>query len=69
MPASYLPFGREETNLFFNGVAQRYERARIIVTSSLRFSQWSSCCAEDQTLPAAFLNRPLHHAHIVQIAG
>ena len=65
----YLPFGREEANLFFNVVAQRYERTSIIVTSNLPFSQWSSCFAEDQTLTAALLDRLLHHAHIVQIAG
>jgi len=65
----YLPFGREEANLFFNVVAQRYERTSIIVTSNLPFSQWASCFAEDQTLTAALLDRLLHHAHIVQISG
>ncbi len=64
----YLPFGREEANLFFNVVAQRYERTSIIVTSNLPFSQWSSCFAQDQPLTAALLDRLLHHAHIVQIA-
>ena len=42
---------------------------RDIVTSNLPFSQWASCFAEDQTLTAALLDRLLHHAHIVQIAG
>lgn len=65
----YLPFGREEANLFFNVVAKRYERGSIIVTSNLPFSQWSSAFADDQTLTAALLDRLLHHAHIVQIAG
>lgn len=65
----YLPFGREEATLFFNVVAQRYERSSIIVTSNLPFSQWSSAFADDQTLTAALLDRLLHHAHIVQIAG
>jgi DNA replication protein DnaC len=65
----YLPFGREEATLFFNVVAKRYERGSIIVTSNLAFSQWSSAFADDQTLTAALLDRMLHHAHIVQIAG
>jgi DNA replication protein DnaC len=65
----YLPFGREEANLFFNVVAKRYERGSIILTSNLAFSQWSSAFADDQTLTAAMLDRLLHHAHIVQIAG
>jgi DNA replication protein DnaC len=65
----YLPFGREEATLFFNVVAKRYERGSIILTSNLPFTQWSSAFADDQTLTAALLDRLLHHAHIVQIAG
>lgn len=34
----YLPFGREEANLFFNVIAKRYEHESIIVTSNLPFS-------------------------------
>jgi DNA replication protein DnaC len=65
----YLPFGRDEANLFFNVVAKRYERGSIILTSNLPFGQWSSSFADDRTLTAAMLDRLLHHAHIVQIAG
>jgi DNA replication protein DnaC len=65
----YLPFGREEANLFFNVIAKRYEYGSMIVTSNLPFSQWSTAFADDQTLTAALLDRLLHHAHIVQIAG
>jgi DNA replication protein DnaC len=35
----------------------------------LPFGQWSSAFADDQTLTAAMLDRLLHYAHIVQIAG
>jgi DNA replication protein DnaC len=65
----YLPFGREEANLFFNVVANRYERGSVVLTSNLPFTQWASAFADDQTLTAAMLDRLLHHAHIVQIAG
>lgn len=65
----YLPFGREEANLFFNVVAKRYERASLILTSNLAFTQWAGTFADDQTLTAAMLDRLLHHAHIVQISG
>jgi DNA replication protein DnaC len=65
----YLPFGREQANLFFNVVAKRYEHASVIVTSNLPFSQWAGAFADDQTLTAALLDRLLHHAHIVQISG
>jgi len=65
----YLPFGREEANLFFNVIAKRYEHGSVIVTSNLPFSQWSTAFADDQTLTAALLDRLLHHAHIAQISG
>lgn len=65
----YLPFGRDEANLFFNVIAKRYEQGSVIVTSNLPFSQWPTAFADDQTLTAALLDRLLHHAHIVQISG
>ena len=65
----YLPFGRDEANLFFNVVAKRYERGSMVLTSNLAFTQWAGAFADDQTLTAAMLDRLLHHAHIVQIAG
>jgi len=49
----YLPFGREEANLFFNVIAKRYEQGNVIVTSNLPFSQWSTAFADDQTLTAS----------------
>ncbi len=65
----FLPFGREEANLFFNVVAKRYEHASMILTSNLPFTQWAGAFADDQVLVAAMLDRLLHHAHIVQITG
>jgi DNA replication protein DnaC len=65
----YLPFGREEANLFFHVIAKRYERSSTIVTSNLPFTQWATTLADDATLTAALLDRLLHHVHIVQING
>jgi DNA replication protein DnaC len=65
----YLPFGREEATLFFNVVAKRYERASMVLTSNLPFTQWAGAFADDQTMTAAMLDRLLHHAHIGQISG
>lgn len=62
----YLPFGRDEANLFFHVIAKRYG---TIVTSNLAFTQWATTLADDATLTAALLDRLLHHAHIVQISG
>lgn len=65
----YLPFGREEANLFFNVIAKRYERGSIILTSNLSFGQWPSTFADDATLTAAMLDRLLHHSHVLQLNG
>jgi DNA replication protein DnaC len=65
----YLPFGRDEANLFFTVVAKRYERGSMVLTSNLPFTQWAAALADDATLTAALLDRLLHHAHLVQISG
>ena len=65
----YLPFGREEANLFFQVIARRYETGSLVVTSNLPFSQWSGTFGDDDALTAAMLDRLLHHSHIVQITG
>lgn len=65
----YLPFGRDEANLFFNVIAKRYEQGSLVLTSNLPFSQWAMTFADDSTLTAALLDRLLHHAHIVQVSG
>ena len=65
----YLPFGREQANLFFQVVARRYERGSLILTSNLAFGSWDQAFAGDAVLTAAMLDRILHHATVVQIAG
>ena len=65
----YLPMNREQANLFFQVIASLYEKASIVVTSNLSFGQWDDTFANDSTLTAALLDRLLHHAHIVPIAG
>ncbi len=52
----YLPLGREEAHLFFNVVAKRYEKGRLILTSNLPFSQWATDFSNDATLTAAMLD-------------
>ncbi len=65
----YVPMSREQAHLFFHVIAARYERGSLIVTSNLPFGQWDGTFAQDATLTAALLDRLLHHAHIVPIAG
>jgi len=65
----YLPMNRDQANLFFQVIAALYERSSLIVTSNLQFGQWDATFASDATLTAALLDRLLHHAHVVPIAG
>ncbi|MGE3711300.1 MAG: IS21-like element helper ATPase IstB, partial [Hyphomicrobiaceae bacterium] len=65
----YLPFGREQANLFFQVVARRYEKGSLILTSNLAFDSWDDAFAGDAVLTAAMLDRVLHHATVVQIRG
>jgi DNA replication protein DnaC len=65
----YLPFGREQSNLFFQVIAKRYEKGSIILTSNLAFGSWDEAFAGDAVLTAAMLDRVLHHASVVQISG
>ena len=65
----YLPLSREQANLFFQIVEQRYERGAMILTSNLTFGSWDSAFAGDSVLTAAMLDRILHHSIIVSING
>src|SRR5215467_7034506 len=65
----YLPMSREQANLFFQVVAQRYERGSMILTSNLTFGSWDTAFAGDSVLTAAMLDRILHHSTIVSING
>jgi DNA replication protein DnaC len=60
---------REQANLFFQVVAQRYERGSMILTSNLTFGSWDTALAGDGVLTVAMLDRILHHSIIVSIHG
>ena len=65
----YLPFAREQANLFFQVVARRYEKGSMILTSNLAFGSWDEAFARDAVLTAAMLDRILHHATVVQMSS
>ena len=55
--------------MFFQVIARRYEKGSLILTSNLAFGSWDDAFASDAVLTAAMLDRILHHATVVQIAG
>ena len=54
--------------LFFQVVAQSYERQSLIMTTNLDFSQWPQVFGSEQ-LTGALLDRLTHHAHILIMNG
>jgi hypothetical protein len=60
----YRPFGREQSNLFFQVVAKLYEKGSMILTSNLAFGSWDEAFAGDAVLAATRLDRILHHATV-----
>lgn len=64
----YTPIDREECNLFFRFIANRYEKASTIITSNKAFSDWSELF-HDPVIVTAILDRLLHHSIVVNIRG
>ena len=64
----YTPIDRDECNLFFRFIANRYERASTIITSNKVFSDWTELF-HDPVIVTAFLDRLLHHSVVINIRG
>jgi DNA replication protein DnaC len=64
----YTPITREECNLFFRFVANRYEKASTIITSNKAFSDWTELF-HDPVIVTAILDRLLHHSTVINIRG
>lgn len=64
----YTPIDREECNLFFRFIANRYEKASTIITSNKAFSDWAELF-HDPVIVSAILDRLLHHSIVINIKG
>lgn len=64
----YTPIDREECNLFFRFVAQRYEKASTLITSNKAFTDWAELF-HDPVIVTAILDRLLHHSVVINIKG
>jgi DNA replication protein DnaC len=63
-----LGSGILQANLMFMLVAERYERASMIVTSNKPFSSWGEIFG-DEVVAAAMVDRLVHHAEVVSLKG
>jgi len=62
----YVQQGREEMEVLFTLLAERYERGSVLLTSNLPFSKWESIFKDAMTTAAA-IDRLVHHSVILEI--
>lgn len=62
----YVQQSREEMEVLFQFLADRYERGSILLTSNLPFSQWEQIFKDPMTTAAA-VDRLVHHSVIVEL--
>jgi DNA replication protein DnaC len=64
----YVQQSREEMELLFTFLAERYERRSVVITSNLLFSEWGQIFKDPLTTAAA-IDRVVHHSHIVEFGS
>jgi DNA replication protein DnaC len=64
----YLTFSRVGAELLFQVFAERYERASLLITSNLAFSDWGQVF-QGERMTAALLDRLTHRCHIFEMNG
>ncbi len=62
----YVQQSREEMEVLFTLLAERYERGSVLLTSNLPFSGWEAIFKDAMTTAAA-IDRLVHHAVIVEL--
>jgi len=62
----YVQQNREEMEVLFTLLADRYERASIMITSNLPFSKWERIFKDPMTTAAA-IDRLVHHSIILEL--
>lgn len=64
----YVQQERDEMEVLFTFLAERYERRSIMITSNLVFSQWDKIFKDPMTAAAA-IDRLVHHSSILELTG
>lgn len=65
---SYLSFNKHHSELLFQVLSERSERASVMVTTNLEFSRWVEFF-QDTMLTAALVDRLTFRAHILNMNG
>jgi len=64
----YVQQSRDEMEVLFTFLAERYERRTVIITSNLLFSEWDRIFKDPMTTAAA-IDRLVHHSVILEMTG
>jgi DNA replication protein DnaC len=62
----YLQQTRDDMEVIFTLLAERYERGSVLMTSNLQFSKWEGIF-KDAMMTAAAIDRLVHHCVIVEL--
>jgi len=62
----YVQQNREEMEVLFTLLAERYERRSVLITSNLVFSKWDQIFKDTMTTAAA-VDRVVHHSVILEL--
>jgi len=62
----YVQQSREEMEVLFTLLAERYERGSVMLTSNLPFSKWEQIFKDAMTTAAA-IDRLVHHSIILEL--
>jgi len=65
----FIPFTQTGAQLLFQLCSALYERVAVIITTNLRFAEWSTIMGGDERLSAALLDRLTHKATILEFVG
>ena len=63
---SYIPYSKDESDVLFVLLAERYEQRSIVITSNLAFSRWNQIFKDEMTTAAA-IDRLVHHSTILEL--
>lgn len=64
----FIPFNPNGAQALFTFCSELYERVALIVTTNLKFADWTQVFG-DECLTAALPDRLTHHAHILELVG
>ena len=62
----YVQQSREEMEVLFTLLAERYERGSVMITSNLPFDEWTETFGSER-LTGALLDRLTHHVNILEM--